>query len=72
MRRPRARATVHEKAALVECGEEGLLEELLLLPEFREALLRLLPPRFALIDPDRLEALVPLLRERGFPPRPAD
>jgi hypothetical protein len=60
---------VHARAALVECGEEGLLDELLLLPEFREALLRLLPPRHALLDPDRVEALLPLLRERGHPPR---
>lgn len=69
MRRRQARVTLHENAALVECAEEGLLDELLLLPEFREALLRLLPPRHALLDPDSIEDLLPLLRERGLPPR---
>jgi hypothetical protein len=69
MRRRQDRVTLHEKAALVECAEEGLLDELLLLPEFRAALLRLLPPRHALLDPDRVADLLPRLRERGIPPR---
>ena len=66
---PRHQVTFHDGLVLLECRDEHLLDELMLEPLFREAALRLLPPRHALLDPARVEALVPRLRERGYPVR---
>jgi hypothetical protein len=49
-----------------------LLDELLVIPGFREATLHLYPPRHAVLDPSRLDAVRALLTERGYAPRVVD
>jgi hypothetical protein len=72
MIRRTSQAVLHEGLVLLECREVGLLDELSLIPEFQAATVRLFPPRFALLDPAGLDGLLPLLRQRGYPPQLID
>jgi hypothetical protein len=62
-------AILHQKVALIECGDDVALEELMAATPLPAHVIRQLSPRAVMVDPEYLDMVVQEMIRKGYTPR---
>src|SRR5262249_5244269 len=62
-------AILHQKVALIECGDDVTLEELRGGTPLPAHVMRQLSPRAAIVDPEYLDQIIQAMVQKGYTPR---